>query len=94
MTTTLCPTSTPLKRQAPELPHLFVVWIDCNCGTNWPDGEPDWEIDNPPGKEQEPLRQALAHAAYVRAKGLPAVLMLPGQTPRSDGLMSNPRTDP
>lgn len=76
--------------EAPITPLLFVVWIDCNCGMN---AHPDWEINNPPGKELEPLPQALANATECRAKGYPSVLMLPGQTPRSDGYFSNPKTD-
>lgn len=74
---------------APEdlLPLFFVVWIDAWCGYQ---PEPDWEIDGPLGSEIEPLEQALAHAALVRAKGYPTVLMLPGQTPRPDGLFENP----
>lgn len=80
----ICLEPTTTESQAPDSPLLFVVWIDCNCGY----AKPDWEMDYPPGREQEPLPQALMHAAQARQKGFPAVLMLPGRTPRSDGLFS------
>ena len=69
-------------------PLFFVVWIDTWCGHF---AEPDWEIDGPLGREVEPLDQALVHAARVRSMGYPALLVLPGQTPRLDGLFENPR---
>lgn len=76
------------RQDKPQEPLLFVVWIDTNCGHEI---EPDWEIDGPMGREIEPLPQALKHSALCQAAGYPTLLMLPGQTPRADGLMSNPR---
>lgn len=73
--------------QSPATEQMFVVWIDTWAGLS---SEPDWEIDNPQGRELETLSQALAHAAMVRAEGFPTAIVLAGHTPRSDGLMSNP----
>ena len=74
---------------APSTPLLFVVWIETNCGYG---PEPDWEMDwgAVPGRELEPLPIALDHAAECRAAGYPTLIMLPGHTPRADGLFTNP----
>lgn len=74
---------------APITPLLFVVWIETNCGYG---PEPDWEMDWAlgSGRGLEPLPIALDHAAVCRAEGYPTLIMLPGQTPRADGLFSNP----
>ena len=88
------PTTSPAQLNAePLTPLLFVVWIDTNCGNGI---ETDWEINGGTGcpGHAEPMQQALTHAAWARSRGFPAVLMQPGQTPRPDGLFSNPETDP
>ena len=76
-------TTAPASQQEVPLP-MFVVWIDTNCGH----GDPDWEIDNPPGCELEPLQVALAHAAALREKDWITKVVPAGETPRPDGLMS------
>lgn len=70
-----------------EKPLRFVVWIDDNCGF----GTPNWEMDNLYRIDpSEPLLEALEHAALTRSLGYPSLLMLPGQTPRPDGLFESP----
>ena len=56
-------TTAPASQQEMPLP-MFVAWIDTNCGH----GDPDWEIDNPPGRELELPQVALAHAAALSPK--------------------------
>lgn len=61
---------------------------DDNCGY----GDPNWEMDygHCRADPSEPLKEALAHAAYTRSQGFPSLLMLPGNTPRADGLFEQP----
>jgi hypothetical protein len=68
-------------------PQFFVVWIDCNCGFY---DYPDWEMNSPP----KLLPGALDEAAEARLAGFPTKVMLEGKTPRSDGLFSNPASEP
>ena len=80
-----------LARQPVEsdaTPLRFVVWIDDNCGY----GPANWEMDLGycRADPSEPLPEALAHAAHTRSLGYPSLLMLPGQTPRADGLFAHP----
>lgn len=86
-TTTL---TRPAQRPAEpdESPLRFVVWIDDNCGY----GTPNWEMDDLycRADPSEPLPQALEHAAHTRSLGYPSLLVLPGQTPRPDGLFQSP----
>lgn len=93
MSCTLLSTSLIDQEIADTASMKFVVWIDANCGNGI---ETDWEINGGTGYpgHAEPMQQALAHAAWARSRGFPAVLMPPGQTPRPDGLFSNPETDP
>lgn len=71
-------------------PLLFVVWIDTNLGdlNIAPDFGPDWEINSHP----KPLGPALDEAAWCRAHDFPSVVLPEGQTPRIDGLFTNPDT--
>lgn len=86
MTETIERSTTEDLHQAEPPLRQYVVWIDTNCGF----GPPDWEMDSPP----QPLKPALDEARAARLAGFPAMILLEGQTPRADGLFSNPRTDP
>lgn len=73
---------------APDRPALFVVWIDTNLGdVPYPS---DWEMNSPP----QPLPWALDEAQECRAGGWPTTILPEGQTPRPDGLFTNPATEP
>lgn len=73
-------------------PMLFVVWIDSNCGIK--EIGADWEMNSAHLCPAKPLHDALDEAAECQTGGYPTVIMPEGQTPRADGLFSNPLTDP
>ncbi|MGV8824001.1 hypothetical protein [Methylibium petroleiphilum] len=75
------------QQTAPDRPALFVVWIDTCMGYESP---PDWEMNSPP----KPLPWALDEAQECREGGYPTLILPEGQTPRHDGLFTNPATEP
>lgn len=81
---------TELKTEstAKEVPMLFVVWIDTNCGH--PGLGEDWEMNSAHLCPAKPLSDALDEASAVRAKGWPTKVMPEGMTPRADGRMEGP----
>lgn len=75
-----------VKHEAPEKELLWVVWVDTNMGFS---DEPDWEMNSAP----RTLGSALTEAFMLRQRNWPAQVLQEGQTPRGDGLFSNPETD-
>lgn len=75
----------------PERPMLFVVWIDCNCGTE--ELGTDWEMNSTHLCPAKPLQDALDESVECQAAGFPTKIMPEGLTPRDDGFFSNPATD-
>lgn len=67
-------------------PKLFVVWIDTNCGYDLP----DWEMNSCP----KTMDLAEQEASECLVHGFLSLVLPDGQTPRADGLFSNPATDP
>lgn len=76
----------------PERPLLFVVWIDTTCGLDA--SGPEWEMNSAHLCPAKPIQDALDEAAECQASGFPTKIMPEGQTPRGDGLFSDPKTDP
>ncbi|MDH5257011.1 MAG: hypothetical protein OEX07_03355 [Gammaproteobacteria bacterium] len=78
------------KKQAKETDleriKLYVVWIDTNCGDAC---GTDWEMNSDP----QPLITALKESSEATQAGFPTTIELEGNTPRPDGLFSNPATD-
>ena len=72
--------------KADQTAALWVCWIDTNVGY-FP---PDWEMDSFPKTQVE----AEQESRECWALGFPALILPDGQTPRRDGLFSNPATDP
>lgn len=85
-------TPSPSTTTRSERPMLFVVWIDCNCG--YGDEGPDWEMNSAHLCPAKPIQDALIESAQCQAAGFPTRIMPEGMTPRTDGLFSNPATDP
>ena len=83
---------TTITRPDTEIDHVvdenlpiggqFQVWVDLNFG----EGLADWWWNSPP----QPLRDALAEAAWARAGGWTCRVMPEGQNPRLDGRWDNP----
>lgn len=66
-------------------PRFYQVWIDTNLGYS----PADWEMNS----LAKPYELAEQEAADCYIAGFPALILLDGTTPRSDGLFSNPATD-
>lgn len=78
----------PTTTDESEKLMLFVVWADTWCSSVWV--ESSWEMNSNP----QLLSAALDEAVECRAMGYPTKVLPEGMTPRSDGLFSDPATDP
>lgn len=77
---------------SPEMPMLFVVWIDTNLG--YEEFGSDWEMNSAHLCPAKPILEAIDEAAECRARGFPTKILREGITPRPDGMFTNPETNP